>query len=102
MIEQERLCKLHSCGNSCSFCAFSKASAKERNRTGKIKIKPVKHVSFVNHLCSVPPVENVHNVAQNLPVMLEATHGVFSGVWGTGLCPVNGISLLGKILTYKI
>ena len=34
----------------------------------KIKIKPVKHAAIVNHLCSVPPVENVHNVAQNLPV----------------------------------
>ena len=27
-----------------------------------MKIKPV------NHLCSVPPVENIHNVTQNLPV----------------------------------
>ena len=28
----------------------------------------VKHTSFVNHSSSVPPVENVHNIAQNLPV----------------------------------
>ena len=34
----------------------------------KIKIKSVKCASFVNHLCSVPPVENVHNVVQSLPV----------------------------------
>ena len=38
------------------------------SRVEKIKIKSVKHASFVNHLCSVSPVENVHNVAQNLPV----------------------------------
>ena len=34
----------------------------------KITIKHVCHASFVNHLCSVPPVKNFHNVAQNLPV----------------------------------
>ena len=33
----------------------------------KIKTKPVKHAAFVNHLCYVPPVGNVHNVAQSLP-----------------------------------
>ena len=34
----------------------------------KIKIKPVKHASFVNHLCYIRPVGNVHNVAQNILV----------------------------------
>ena len=40
--DQERHCNLHSCSNSCTYCVFSWAS--------------------------VPPVENVYNVNQNLPV----------------------------------
>ena len=51
---------------------FSRASNRERSQpcSGKIRIKPVKHTSFGNHLWSVhkQPLENVHNVAQNLPV----------------------------------
>ena len=55
LIEQEKHCKLCSCCNSCPVVE-------------KIKIKPVKHASFVNRLCSVPHVENVQSVAPNLPM----------------------------------
>ena len=34
----------------------------------KVLIKPVNHAFFVNHLCSGPPIENVHIGVQNLPV----------------------------------
>ena len=61
LIEHDKHYKLHVCCNSCTYIVFLTASAKERS-------KPVKHASFVNQLSSVPPVENVHNIAQNLPV----------------------------------
>ena len=47
----------------------------------KIKIKHVKHAFFVNHLCFVPPVENVHNVAQNIP--LEGCLRDFLKAWAS-------------------
>ena len=71
MTKHDKHCKLHICYNSCTYCILLIASAKERSKhtaVKKIKIKPVKHASFVKHLCAVHPVESVHNVAQNLPV----------------------------------
>ena len=32
LFDQGRHCKLHSCCNSCTFCVFSRASAKERSK----------------------------------------------------------------------
>ena len=34
----------------------------------KIRINPVDHAYFVNHLCYAPVVESFHNVVQNVPV----------------------------------
>ena len=51
------------------LCFFEGSGKKEVcPAVQEIKINPVKHASFVNHLFSVPPVENVHNVTQYLPM----------------------------------
>ena len=51
LFNQERHYKLHPCCNSCTYCVFSRASAKERSKppVEKIKIKPT---SFISHLYS--------------------------------------------------
>ena len=66
--DQEIHCYLHSCCNSCTYCVFSLHPQRKgvSPAVEKVKIKPVKHASFVNNLC--PSVENVLNGAQNPPV----------------------------------
>ena len=66
-IDQKRHCKLHSCRNSCTFCVFFSRKEKSKPRSEKDKNKIYKTYFFVNHLSSVPPIENVHNVAQIYP-----------------------------------
>ena len=70
LTDQERHCKLHSCCNSCTYCVFLGHPQKKGASPAveKIKTKPVKHASFVNHSYFVPLVENAHSVVQNLPV----------------------------------
>ena len=53
---------------SCSYCRRSRAAAKESPDLCQTEIKHVKSASFVSPCRSVPPVLNVHSVAENPPV----------------------------------
>ena len=54
------------------ICCRNQAVLVEGNKAvspaiDNIRIKAVNHASFVSHLCFAP-MENIHNVAQNLPL----------------------------------
>ena len=56
------------CCNSCSFCHWYRAAAKESHTPCLTEIKHVESVSFVSHCLSVPPFLSVSGVVENPPV----------------------------------
>ena len=68
----------------------------------KIRIMPVNHVSFVNHLCFAHPIESVHNVVHNLPV--GGCLKDFGQIWASKGASQRVVSILknGYNLLFKV